>query len=56
MPEFTLFNDDGTTYAYENGAGSMTRMHWNDAEHKFTHDGATAWTEPDSAIVEVVGQ
>ena len=54
--EFTLFNDDGTTYAYENGAGSITRMHWNDAEHKFTHDGAAAWTQPDSAIVEVVGR
>jgi alpha-D-xyloside xylohydrolase len=54
--EFTLFSDDGTTYAYENGGGSLTRMHWNDAEHKFTHDGATAWAQPDSAIVEIVGQ
>ena len=54
--EFTLFNDDGTTYAYEDGAGSITRMHWNDAEHKFTHNGAAAWTQPDSAIVEVAGR
>jgi alpha-D-xyloside xylohydrolase len=54
--EFTLFNDDGTTYAYENGAGSITRLKWDDAAHKLTHDGASAWTGPDDAIIEIVGQ
>ena len=29
--EFTLFSDDGTTYAYEKGAGSITHLHWDDA-------------------------
>jgi alpha-D-xyloside xylohydrolase len=29
---FTLFSDDGTTYAYEKGAGSITRLHWDDAK------------------------
>jgi len=53
--EFTLFNDDGTTYAYENGGGSVTRLHWNDAQHKLTHDGAAAWPQPDSDIVEIAG-
>ena len=53
---FTLFNDDGKTYAYETGAGSVTQLKWNEAEHKFTHDGAAAWTGEDSAIVEVVGK
>jgi alpha-D-xyloside xylohydrolase len=53
---FTLFNDDGATYAYENGAGSVTRMHWNEADHKFSHDGAAAWTQPDSEIVEIIGK
>jgi len=52
---FTLFSDDGTTYAYEQGAGSITRMHWDDAAGKFTHHGAEAWSGADSAIVEVVG-
>jgi hypothetical protein len=28
---FTLFSDDGQTYAYEKGAGSVTRLHWDDA-------------------------
>jgi alpha-D-xyloside xylohydrolase len=51
---FTLFSDDGTTYAYERGAGSITRLHWDDAKGQLTHEGAAAWTAPDSTIVEVV--
>jgi hypothetical protein len=51
---FTLFSDDGKTYAYEKGAGSVTRLGWNDAAGKFTHEGAQAWSGLDSAIVEVV--
>jgi alpha-glucosidase (family GH31 glycosyl hydrolase) len=51
---FTLFSDDGTTYAYENGAGSITHLHWDDAAGRFTHDGAEAWTGPDTSLVEVV--
>jgi alpha-D-xyloside xylohydrolase len=53
---FTLFSDDGTTYAYEKGAGSIVRLHWDEAAGKFSHEGATAWASPDSAIVEVVGR
>jgi alpha-glucosidase (family GH31 glycosyl hydrolase) len=54
--EFTLFSDDGMTYAYEKGAGSVTHLHWDDAGRKFTHDGASAWDQPDSAIVENAGR
>jgi alpha-glucosidase (family GH31 glycosyl hydrolase) len=52
---FTLFSDDGTTYDYENGAGSVTRLHWDDARQKLTQDGAVAWSGSNEAIVEVVG-
>ena len=52
---FTLFSDDGTTYAYEKGAGSITRLHWDDAKQMLTHDGAASWSEPDSAIVRIAG-
>jgi alpha-D-xyloside xylohydrolase len=51
---FTLFNDDGMTYAYEKGAGSLTELHWDDSAHRLTHAGAPAWTGPDSAVVTVV--
>jgi alpha-glucosidase (family GH31 glycosyl hydrolase) len=52
---FTLFSDDGTTYAYEKGAGSITRLHWDDAKQLLTHEGAVGWSQPDSAIVKIVG-
>jgi alpha-glucosidase (family GH31 glycosyl hydrolase) len=52
---FTLFSDDGTTYAYEKGAGSITRFHWDDAKQMLTHDGAASWSEFDSIIVRIAG-
>ncbi len=52
--DFTLFSDDGTTYAYEKGAGSITKLHWDDAKEQLTHEGAAAWSGPDSAITEIV--
>jgi alpha-D-xyloside xylohydrolase len=51
---FTLFSDDGTTYAYEKGAGSVTHLRWEDAAGKLTHEGAAAWSGPESAVVEVI--
>ena len=51
---FTLFSDDGTTYAYEKGAGSITHLRWDDATGKFTHEGVEAWSGPDNGVVEVV--
>ncbi len=53
--DFTLFSDDGRTYAYEKGAGSVTRLHWDEAGHQLTHEGAAAWNVPDSGILEVAG-
>ncbi|HTP88922.1 MAG TPA: TIM-barrel domain-containing protein [Bryobacteraceae bacterium] len=33
--DFTLYDDDGTTYAYEKGTGTtVTRLHWDDAAGK----------------------
>jgi alpha-D-xyloside xylohydrolase len=52
---FTIFSDDGMTYAYEKGAGSITRLHWDDAKQQLTHEGASAWNGPDSQIVEMAG-
>jgi alpha-D-xyloside xylohydrolase len=52
---FTLFSDDGKTYAYESGAGSVTHLHWDDRNKHLTHEGAEAWSKPDSEIVQVIG-
>jgi alpha-D-xyloside xylohydrolase len=50
----TLYQDDGMTYAYEKGESSITHLHWDDSMQQLKHSGAQAWTEPDSAIIEVV--
>ncbi|HEX3663464.1 MAG TPA: glycoside hydrolase family 31 protein [Acidobacteriaceae bacterium] len=52
--DFTLYQDDGKTYAYEKGDDAITRLHWDDAAGKLTHSGAAAWTGGDSQVVEVV--
>jgi len=54
--DFTLYNDDGKTYAYENGGARLTRLHWDDAAHKLSHTGAAAWEGPDAGVAEVIGR
>ncbi len=52
---FTLYQDDGETYDYEEGDYKLTQLYWDDVGHRFTHKGATAWTKPDSSLVNVIG-
>jgi len=52
--DFTLFADDGNTYAYENGTSSITKLHGDNASHQLKHEGAAAWNGPDSKIVVTV--
>ena len=52
----SLFQDDGKTYAYEKGAGTITKLTWDEATHQLKHEGAPAWSEPDATVVKVVGQ
>jgi alpha-D-xyloside xylohydrolase len=54
--DFTLYNDDGTTYAYEQGKHQITELHWDDAQGKLSHTGAPAWSGSDDKLVEVVGK
>lgn len=53
---FTLFQDDGKTYAYEKTGGSVTKLIWEDAARQLKHEGASAWTGPDQSVVMVVGK
>jgi len=54
--DFTLFSDDGTTYAYEKGSDALTQLHWDDRKHQLRHEGAQAWTAPDTQIVQIIGR
>jgi alpha-D-xyloside xylohydrolase len=53
---FTLFQDDGNTYAYEKIGGSVTMLTWDDASHQLRHEGAAAWSRPDESVVTVIGK
>jgi alpha-glucosidase/alpha-D-xyloside xylohydrolase len=53
---FTLFQDDGTTYGYEHGKYSLTKLTWNDAAHGLEHEGAPAWQGSDASVVTVIGK
>ena len=52
--DFTLYNDDGRTYAYEHGESRVTHLHWSDASGRLTHQGDAAW--PGADPIEVVGR
>lgn len=54
--DFTLYNDDGQTYAYESGRSQITRLHWSNDVNRLKQNGAKAWTEPDDRIVHIVGR
>jgi len=53
--DFTLYNDDGSTYAYENGQSEITHLHWSDASARLQHTGAQAWSGSDSRLIKVIG-
>lgn len=52
--DFGLFQDDGNTYAYEKGDAKITHLHWNNASHQLTHEGAQAWASPDDKVIDVI--
>ena len=54
--DFTLYSDDGKTYAYETGKSEITHLHWSDAAAKLQHTGASAWSASDHDIVTVIGK
>ena len=56
--DFTLYDDDGLTYAYETGQGKVARLHWREdgGTGQFSHQGDAPWSGPDSAIVQIVGK
>jgi alpha-D-xyloside xylohydrolase len=54
--DFTLYDDDGTTYSYEQGINKITRLHWDDGAQKLSHEGAAGWTGSDAGILEIIGQ
>ncbi|HEU5341510.1 MAG TPA: glycoside hydrolase family 31 protein [Edaphobacter sp.] len=52
----TIYQDDGSTYDYEQGKFELTHLHWNDETGKLTTTGPRPWTKSDSEIVHVIGR
>ena len=51
--DFTLYNDDGQTYAYEKGEFETTHLRWDDTARKLERTGSKEWNR--EATLEVVG-
>jgi len=51
---FDLYNDDGTTYAYETGAMGITHLHWSQAAQKLIHAGAQLTGPSDATLVKII--
>ena len=55
--DFTLYDDDGLSYAYENNQQTkVTRLHWDNAAARLSHQGAIRWNKPDDEVVQIVGK
>jgi len=52
---FDLYEDDGTTYAYEKGDFKLTHFKWDDANRKLTQSGVTALAAPQSQWLKIIG-
>ena len=52
---FDLYDDDGVSYGYENGAYQLTELRWREADRKLTHGGNKADAAAGSWRVRVVG-
>lgn len=51
--QFTLFSDDGTSYRYEQGAGSATTLRWDDRSGKLTYSVAPLSSK--RPILQIIG-
>jgi alpha-D-xyloside xylohydrolase len=51
---FTLYNDDGTTYAYEKGERAITTLHWDNKAGRFSYQGPKEWEKTDGELIQVV--
>jgi alpha-D-xyloside xylohydrolase len=55
--EFALYDDDGISYDYEKGKGSLTKLQWNDASGKLAVSGSDQGLAKSAvSLLKVVGK
>ncbi|MFA9218965.1 MAG: TIM-barrel domain-containing protein, partial [Sphingomonadaceae bacterium] len=54
---FALYDDDGVSYDYEKGKGTLRQLSWDDATGKLTVSGGdAAWAKAAPALVKIIGR
>ena len=53
---FTIYNDDGKSYGYEQGQFTLTKLRWNNVTRKLSVDGPEEWSGPLEKVLEIVRQ
>ncbi len=53
---FELYQDDGTTYAYEKGKFDLTHFRWDNSARKITQTGTAAFSGPQSQWLKIIGK
>jgi alpha-D-xyloside xylohydrolase len=54
--EFALYDDDGTSYDYEKGKGTLTRLRWDEAKRTLSATGGdSAFAKSAPSLVKVQG-
>jgi alpha-D-xyloside xylohydrolase len=54
--DFDLYDDDGVSYAYQQGGGRVTHLHWDDATHRLSASGSgKILHRPVETLLDVVG-
>ena len=54
--EFALYDDDGVSYDYEKGKGTLARLQWNDAAARLTVSGDSELSRKATGIIKVMGK
>jgi alpha-D-xyloside xylohydrolase len=54
--EFALYDDDGVSYDYEKGKGTLVRLQWNDASGRLSVSGDGELSRKAPGITKVAGK
>ena len=54
--EFALYDDDGVSYDYEKGKGTLAKLQWNDGAARFTVSGDAELSRKAPGLIKVMGK
>jgi alpha-D-xyloside xylohydrolase len=54
--EFALYDDDGVSYDYEKGKGTLAKLQWNDGAARLTVSGDAELSRKAPGLIKVMGK